>query len=217
MAAEDRLIPEVPEPEGRRRLILLLFVGWLIAVSVGIYAVWRYSSQPGEASRSLTHWPVESKLALSKEKLTLLMFLHPKCPCSRTSVNELAILLGRRRSDFETTVVFIHPSGVPDEWSKTGLRDKVAALPGVQIFEDREGREGKRFQAATSGETFLFNPAGELLFHGGITLARGHAGNNEGRRFLTACKEASPEGAPRHTSVFGCPLEGLCSEIPSAP
>jgi hypothetical protein len=208
----NRLSPESPGEE-KRQLMKWLFLGWVIAISLGVYAIWQYGSEPGTLSQKLTRWPVESELALSAQKPTLLMFLHPRCPCSRTSVDELAILLSRSRTDFETTVIFIHPAGESEDWSRTGLRDKVAALSGVTVFDDKEGREGHLFGAATSGETFLFAPGGNLLFHGGITVARGHAGNNEGRRFLSGWKEETPREEIRETPVFGCSLDGLCSDF----
>jgi hypothetical protein len=70
---------------------------------------------------------------------------------------------------------------------------------------DDGGAEASLFHAATSGQTALYDAAGNLLFSGGITRARGHAGDNAG---LTAVVSllTSGETEERGTPVFGCPL-----------
>ena len=46
---------------------------------------------------------------------------------------------------------------------------------------------------------------GDLLFSGGITFARGHAGDNAGRTAIEACAAGQSPGY-RQTPVFGCPI-----------
>ncbi len=72
-------------------------------------------------------------------------------------------------------------------------------------MEDIQGREALRFGAATSGQTLLYDASGRLLFSGGITPARGHAGDNDGSDALL---ELLSGGSGRHhqTPVFGCSL-----------
>jgi hypothetical protein len=56
-----------------------------------------------------------------------------------------------------------------------------------------------------SGETLLYDPHGRLVFRGGLTAGRGHAGDSPGRRAVVACfNEPTPER--RDLPVFGCPL-----------
>jgi hypothetical protein len=57
----------------------------------------------------------------------------------------------------------------------------------------------------TSGQTVLYDNEGALLFSGGITGARGHAGDNAGRTSLVELLNRGAAGRSR-TSVFGCPL-----------
>ncbi len=194
------------------------FLLWLAAVTAGIGALWRYSGTPGESRYALTQWPDGSRLELSTQKPTLIMFLHPHCPCSRATIGELAVLLGRNGGDFATQIVFLQPEDKPATWSNTPLWRAASSLPRVATIEDEGGREGRLFQAETSGETFLFEPGGKLVFHGGMTVARGHSGDNDGLRALVAIREhkaltASPTSSTPVTStpVFGCPLNGQCS------
>jgi hypothetical protein len=88
----------------------------------------------------------------------------------------------------------------------------------VTVVRDDDGREARRFGVEASGETLLYDADGSLLFSGGITAARGHAGDNAGRTELVSLLNHEPSsrtnivdrtGSHRDaTSVFGCPLFG---------
>jgi hypothetical protein len=61
-----------------------------------------------------------------------------------------------------------------------------------------------RFGALTSGHTVVYDPSGRLLFSGGITSARGHAGENMGSELILA--QLARKTNPQTHAVFGCPL-----------
>ena len=84
---------------------------------------------------------------------------------------------------------------------------RAALIPGVRPVEDLDGREALRFGAVTSGQTLLYDVSGRLLFNGGITAARGHAGTNDGRDAVLSL--LANGSSLRHTTrVFGCSLLG---------
>ena len=83
----------------------------------------------------------------------------------------------------------------------------TAAIPGVATILDRGGREAARFGAHVSGQTFLYDAAGRLVFSGGMTIARGHAGDNDGEDALLALITAG-HAPVASTPVFGCLLRG---------
>jgi hypothetical protein len=163
--------------------------------------LWRYSATPGDQSSFLTAWPEGSALRLSPDRPTFVMFLHPKCPCSRASVNELAVALAHAKGGLDAQLVFVQPSATPD----TDLWRQAGAMPGVTARLDRGATEAARFHAKTSGDAFVFAPDGRLLFHGGITTARGEEGDSPG---LTAIEAIAAHQSPpvAHMPVFGCPL-----------
>jgi hypothetical protein len=97
------------------------------------------------------------------------------------------------------------PKRFRDGWEQTDLWRQAAALPGVTVVRDDEGLEAQHFGAATSGQTLLYDERGTLVFSGGITGARAHAGDNVGRQTLVALLNRQP-AMRRGTSVFGCPL-----------
>ncbi len=81
----------------------------------------------------------------------------------------------------------------------------ATALPGGRVLRDDEGVVAGRFGAVTSGQVVFYDGSGLLRFSGGITSARGHAGENPGRTALVSLlNETGP--ATDRTNVFGCSL-----------
>ena len=209
-------VPGVPNSdEGRRAKQPVWFWGfallWLGAAVAGLWVVWAYDNTPGIAAISQRRWPAATKLARSDKQPTLVLLAHPQCFCTRASLAELAEVLGRARTVPKTYVVFLKPVGFAEGWEKTDLWRAASALPNVTVVRDDEGREMQHFGAVTSGQTFLYNEHGELIFSGGITGARAHAGDNAGRAALIALLDRKQPPA-RSTSVFGCSLFGSRSE-----
>ena len=73
------------------------------------------------------------------------------------------------------------------------------------MLSDDNGVEAQHFGVYTSGETLLYDSRGSLIFSGGITGSRGHAGDNAGEQALISLLTRG-EARERVTSVFGCPL-----------
>jgi hypothetical protein len=78
---------------------------------------------------------------------------------------------------------------------------------------DRDGAESRRFRTETSGHALLYDAGGRLLFSGGITVARGHAGDNAGLGAIEALVAGEP-AARRRTLVFGCALHDWAATVP---
>src|SRR5207248_2589033 len=126
----------------------------------------------------------ESLIPFDANRPTLVMFLHPRCPCSRASLAELERLIAEvsPRPNIET--LFIKPEGTAPDWEKTDLWRKASTILGVRVHTDSGGIEARRFHVETSGQVLLYGPDGKLKFQGGITLARGHEGDSPGRSAL---------------------------------
>jgi hypothetical protein len=62
---------------------------WVIAVGFGIRALYAYSTEPGSQATAPALWPEESKLAAPSGRPSIVMFVHPECPCTRASLAEL--------------------------------------------------------------------------------------------------------------------------------
>jgi len=188
----------------------LCAVLWLLAVGVGIRILSTYESTPGNRGPSPVLWPSETSLRQDSTRATLVMVLHPRCPCSRASIAELAELMAQSQGAMSTFALFYQPTGFEEDWAKTDLWRRAGAIPGVSRIIDLDGREAQRFGGVTSGQASLYDEHGRLLFHGGITRARGHAGNNLGRSAIVSWlnKRAADISV---TPVFGCPMFDLSS------
>ena len=178
---------------------------WLGAAAAGLSVLWRYDNTPGEAARAPEEWPARTPLARATDWPTLVMLAHPHCTCTRASLGELAEAIARVRTPPRTYILFMTPAGSREGWEHTDLWRTAAGIPGVTVVRDDDGRAARDFGTATSGQTLLYDVRGALLFSGGITGARAHAGDNLGRQSLVALLNREP-AATNGTSVFGCPL-----------
>lgn len=195
----------------KRQIVLwVVATAWLFSVVAGLSVVWRWENTPGAAANSPTRWPSSTRLARAAERPTLVLLAHPQCSCTRATLEELGEVLARAEHRPKTYVVFLKPSSFANGWEMTDLWQTAARLPDVTVVRDDDGREASRFGAATSGQTLLYDTRGALLFSGGITGARGHAGDNAGRDALIAFLNRQPADRTG-TSVFGCPLFALGS------
>jgi hypothetical protein len=139
------------------------------------------------------------------------MMIHPHCPCSRASLSELRVLLAEVQGRVNANVLFVRPLGVPENWQIADLRASVARMRGVKLSVDNDGVEARRFVSSTSGHVMLYNTQGQLLFSGGFTSARGHAGENDGRSAIVALLNEG-QAATNETPVFGCQLLGKAKD-----
>lgn len=184
---------------------VLLGAVWSVALAVGVSRLFSYETSAGSVGQVHARWPVASKISAPNERPVLVMVAHPRCPCTRASMNELAKVMARLQGKVAAYVLFLTPSGLPREWADTDLRHDAERIPGVTVVSDIDGTEAHKFGAETSGHTFLYDHAGSLLFSGGITASRGHAGDNAGESALISLVEKQKSPIAR-THVFGCSL-----------
>lgn len=183
---------------------------WLAVVGVGFASAWRYEATPGRAAAA-SDWPTGGPLVRETGRPTIVTFVHPDCPCSRVGLQQLAELVRSHAGAAGTTVVIVGAPGL--ERLEQGVNARTArTIPDARIVLDPKGEEARRFGAETSGQTFAFSPEGRLLFRGGVTASRGHAGPNAGIDALEAILEGRPTNVT--TPVYGCALrsEGFGAE-----
>lgn len=193
------------EPNRRKdRIYIVAIVVWALAIATGMGILWRYKSTPGDSGAAPERWPSTSPLAVGEEP-TLIMFIHPQCPCTRASLEELAVLMTQFHGQVRAYVLVERPEEYEGEIRESAYWRRASELAGVNVIADDGGVEKARFGARTSGHTMLFDRHGALLFSGGITASRGHVGDNIGRQRVTAL--LSQGAADRSDSpVFGCEL-----------
>lgn len=190
-----------------RIFLSTLILLWLTAAVFGLTRLETLSAAPGTLGQPPMRWQASLSVTLDKTQPTLLMLVHPKCPCTRASLAELNRLQALCPGQAAVSVLFWSPHGYSKTWARTELYEEAKAIPGVQVILDTDGVTARRFGAVTSGETLLYAPSGRLLFHGGLTGSRGHEGDNSGLSAVTALLHGA-SGAARQTLVYGCPLAG---------
>jgi hypothetical protein len=174
---------------------------WAFAVLCGLASLMSYQARAGQPANAPTVWPGGLPAGPGD---TLLMFVHPQCPCSRASLRQLAALLEKTSKKPTSYVVFVTPKGAPSDFLQTDLWAFSQDLPGVRTVHDPEGRLSRLFGTHTSGQVLLYNRQGQLRFAGGLTPSRGHEGDSLGLVSIGAA--LAQESARTSSDVYGCPV-----------
>jgi hypothetical protein len=121
-------------------------------------------------------------------------------------MEELARIMARASGMVDARVIFFCPPNPTADWTDSDLVRSAKAIPGLSVEFDPGGAKARQFGAPTSGLTLLYDRSGKLRFSGGITAARGHAGDNDGEdAVLDLIINHDPSPRRRHP-VFGCAL-----------
>jgi hypothetical protein len=187
---------------------------WGMAVGGGMFLMLRFSNAPGPIAVTPGSWPAESSLPHRAGRSTLVLFAHPRCPCTAASLEQLKSILAAAQASVDCNLVFLTPPSEDADWRSSRNVRMAEGISSVAIAWDSAGAEARRFAATTSGTVVLYDAAGLLRFSGGITVARGHAGDNVGADAVVRVLTGGRAERLR-TPVFGCPLfedENSCRE-----
>lgn len=177
---------------------------WLMLLLGSGGFLWHYSTAPGAAGAPILAAPAGLD---ASNRFRLVMFLHPHCSCSRSSVRNLNQLMqtlpGSVSADVD--VFFFRPDTLSTDWHQTPLWAAARRIPGAVCHVDPDGRRAAEFGIATSGHVLLFAPGGERVFSGGITSGRGHDGANPGSEAVSRLMrgQASTQNS---FAVYGCAI-----------
>jgi len=135
----------------------------------------------------------------------ILLFAHPFCPCTRATLSELEESVARLPADVSVNVVFVTRGLTQPEVEASSIVGQARGMSRVNVHFDTTGLEAQRFGATVSGEVFALDAAGRVVFHGGLTPARGHQGDSAGQ---TALEQLARGMTPTTTTAptFGCRL-----------
>lgn len=178
---------------------VLVVIAWVGLMAGGFAALSRYEVAPGQTGQA----PVQSERFQGSQP-SLVIALHPKCPCSRATLEELEKIYSRASQKFSISAFVFKPKGESESWTHTATVERVRKLGGA-ICVDNDGVEAEKLGLTTSGQILLYSMEGRLLYNGGITSARGHSGDNLGEQtVLDLLKDG--QAAISSAPVFGCPL-----------
>lgn len=181
---------------------------WLAVIGSGMSYLAIYDQQAGPSGAAPAQ--ISALGSTVPQKQRLLMFVHPRCPCSTASLRELQRLMSRCTEEIDATVFFIRPENEPDEWAHGSLWNLTKQIPGTRAEIDAGGKQARRFGATTSGFIVVYDVAGKLQYQGGITVARGHEGDSRGKAVIFGLAHGEL-GDAAECPVYGCPLVGNTS------
>lgn len=138
--------------------------------------------------------------------VTVMMFVHPRCPCTPASLTEFARVLKNKPINVRAQIVFFSPLDANAAWTTGAVWEQAKGIEGAEVVLDRGGALAQRSTARTSGQVIVYGSQGEVLFEGGVTAGRGMAGDSAGARSLAQALRGEPISA-NHTPVYGCSLE----------
>ncbi len=200
----------------------IVVIVWCAFVAAITLTTWGYDVTPGPDVAVPEVWPSETAIAAPRigTGSRLMCFLHPKCGCSAVTVNCLKQLLTEHDSKNRPEVLFVcYSPSSHSGWTDEAMLKSCRDVPGASVFLDTDGADARRFGIRTSGHVLLYSSEGRLLFGGGLTASRGHAGPSAGQDALRECLRTSV-ATDRRYPVFGCSIQAnglsnLRSEIPS--
>ena len=203
----------------QNRTIPIVITAWLCIVAVGFGAMAAYSARPGAVGDVPGTWPEHASvdMSLDSDAPTLVLAVHPRCPCTRATINELERALAQSPSQVTIYALIFEPGpddpiDDDDSFARTSIANRLSALPGVIMIPDPDARIANRFGALTSGHTLVYTPDGALAYSGGLTPTRAHEGPNTGTASLIELFNARASLAS-DAPVYGCPL---CTDAPTA-
>lgn len=187
---------------------------WIIILAISIWLgliVWankillEYDNQVYETNNHPQTWPAKTKITFSLRQPSLLMFVHPRCPCTRASLEELNRLVTNFPNRLNCWIIFLKPETVTDNWYQTDLWRKANKMKDLRVYLDQNGKEATLFSVKSSGRVLLYDTNMHLIFSGGLTASRGHEGDNLGKstieKYLKTHKLTT-----NSSPSFGCPL-----------
>lgn len=191
----------------------IVFAGWIsiILISIGMFA-W-YDNQAGKQTKPplrITSATRNTAQYLSAKSPRLLVFLHPLCPCSMATVQELHKLVSLSRKNqwpLHVTVYFLDTPLWSKELETSRLWQNIQMIPDIQLMKDPDGKIAEKFHVETSGQVIFYDANSRLRFFGGITPSRGHEGSNLGSQTVVSVLTNQTK---LHKNIFEGPTFG-CS------
>ncbi|MEM8735696.1 MAG: RedB, partial [Planctomycetota bacterium] len=160
--------------------LLMLFPAIILA---GVCQLTAYSARPGSVGTVPLTLPPSIVAAstlgeLPAEAKTLLVFYHPRCPCTRSTARNLARFAASFRNAVQIVAFGFQPNNTGSEWMDTDITRQFMSIEGCTVVPDLDAEMARSFDVHTSGHVLLYSHEGNLRFSGGITPSRGHEGES---------------------------------------
>jgi hypothetical protein len=200
----------------QNRWFILGIAAWLGVIGTGLGLLADYATKPGMVGQVANTWPDNQSVSLSDDSHTIVLAVHPRCPCTRSTIDELEAVLANTQATPKVLALIFEPlpgeTADPEEdFARTSITKRLRRLPNIECIPDPGSETAQRFGAMTSGHTLVYAPDGSLSFSGGLTPTRAHTGPNTGSFALKDILNGNQPIA-KQAPVFGCPLCPSSSE-----
>ncbi len=98
---------------------------WIVAVLAGFAVVINFDLTPGEAGTAPPLRPAAIESVRATDRPLLMVFAHPRCPCTRATLVELNHIITLCPGAADVRVLFRTPENPSAEWTKTGCCGKT--------------------------------------------------------------------------------------------
>ncbi len=176
----------------RRFFVALATVVWAVLVAGGFAWMHRYDSTPGEPSTVL------ATKGTATGKWRFVVVGTAECPCTNSTLEGVQMAAATYPDDTEVEVRFVGSAGMQDHFYRTAARIK-----GVRIVQGLRPESPETLGAVTSGQTYLFDPSGKLVFEGGMTVG---TGNDRPAHAISLYRRARESKTVVHALVYGCAM-----------
>ncbi len=185
------------------RLNVAVVLAWSVSLAILLLGLIAYGQTPGALNEppqgaSFNH-------ELDTTRYTLMVAVHPRCPCTAASLHELDRIIRQSQDRLHVTMLVYRPANQIDEWTVPKAIDNMEQHDNVIWKWDEEGKAAQAIGCMTSGSVVLYSPDRKPLFWGGITSSRGHTGNNAGSQAILSILETGTVRL-RTNPVYGCSL-----------
>ncbi|HEY4312393.1 MAG TPA: hypothetical protein VGN12_23290 [Pirellulales bacterium] len=178
---------------------------WGLCGVIAWGALMLFQQTPGISAQAPSQWPASTNIRPSPGRAQLVVFVHPRCPCTRATLDELKELVENATTPVDVHLLYYRPAGTEKDWLRTDLWDSASRISNAVVHEDINGELARRFGVKTSGQVLYYDGRGRLLLATGITAGRGNTGANQGRDAVAALL-AGHVPSTDQAAVFGCPL-----------
>jgi hypothetical protein len=186
---------------------------WVVTAVTGVCLHAGVDAAPAHASTGPRTRPRIAELNAPDGAPLIIMALHPRCPCSPASIDELRALRARCDAATHVAVLICTPAdsasdaATSTEWDEAFDR-MSARFDRETVIRDRSGTIAASLGLHASGATLMYDAGGHLTFSGGLTLARGMAGANPTAVNAVQSLSASTDVCLPDASspVYGCTL-----------
>ncbi|MGP1346078.1 MAG: hypothetical protein ACTS3F_05335 [Phycisphaerales bacterium] len=185
----------------------LSLIAWAIACVIAFSALWAYANTPATHAEPKPGWSPPEALRVPSDRACLVLFAHPKCPCTRATMAALERLRRDHSGLLAMRVVFYEPINADASWRGTELWERALALEESLAIADPGGAMSMAAGAVASGTVIFMDHSGQERFRGGITPARGHEGDSVGSIAIRAILRGESPGH-NSASVYGCRIVG---------